>query len=164
MGETVCDAGPLIHLDELGSLDLMEGFAPLLISETVWREATRHRAGLSLEAVPGAVLTPDPQSYDPAMLALFRSFDLDAGERTALGLMAKRRASLLLCDDSAARLAAETLGWTVRGTIGVLVRAIRRGTRTAAQVRALLSALPERSSLHLSPALLQRVIAHLPTA
>ena len=29
MGETVCDAGPLIHLDELGSLDLMEGFAQL---------------------------------------------------------------------------------------------------------------------------------------
>ena len=164
MGETVCDAGPLIHLDELGSLDLMEGFAPLLIPKTVWREATRHRPGLSLETVPGAVVVPDPQSYEPALLALFRSFDLDAGERTALGLMGKHRAGLLLCDDSAARLAAETLGWAVRGTIGVIVRAIRRGTRTAAQVRALLSALPERSSLHLSSTLLQRVIAQLPPA
>jgi len=164
MGETVCDAGPLIHLDELGSLDLMEGFAPLIIPETVCREATRHRPGLSLETVPGAVVVSDPQSYEPAMLSLFRRFDLDAGERTALGLMAERRVALLLCDDSAARLAAETLGWAVRGTIGVLVRAIRRGTRTAAQVRTLLLALPERSSLHLSPALLERVIAQLPHA
>lgn len=164
MAETVCDAGPLIHLDELGSLDLMEGFAPLLISETVWREVTRHRKSLSLAAVPGAALMPDPESYDPAMLALFRSFDLDAGERTALGLMAQRHGTLLLCDDSAARLAAETLGWTVRGTVGVLVRAIRRGTRTVAQVRALLATLPERSSLHLSPALIQRVIAQVPPA
>ena len=164
MGETVCDAGPLIHLDELGSLDLMEGFAPLLITETVWHEATRHRAGLSLAAAPSAVWVRDPQSYDSAMLALVRSFDLDAGKKTALGLMADRRAELLLCDDSAARLAAEKLGWTVRGTIGVIVRAIRRGTRTVAQVRALLLELPERSSLHLSPALLQRVIAQLPPA
>ena len=164
MGETVCDAGPLMHLDELGSLDLMEGFAPLLISETVWGEVVRHRPKLRVEAVPGATLVADPQSDDAALLTLFRSFDLDAGERTALALMADRHASLLLCDDSAARLAAETLGWTVHGTVGVIVRAIRRGTRTVAQVRELLTALPERSSLHLSPALLHRVLAQLPPA
>jgi len=164
MGETVCDAGPLIHLDELGSLDLMEGFAPLVISETVWSEVVRHRTELQAAAVPGAMLVADPAKADAALLTLFRSFALDVGERTALGLMSERRAALLLCDDSAARLAAETLGWTVRGTIGLIVRALRRRTRTLAQVRDLLSALPERSSLHISPALLHRVLAELPAA
>lgn len=41
----VCDAGPLIHLDQLGSLDLLEGFPDLIIPEQVWREVERHRPG-----------------------------------------------------------------------------------------------------------------------
>lgn len=39
----VCDAGPVIHLDELGSLDLLSDFHPLLISKTVQSEIIKHR-------------------------------------------------------------------------------------------------------------------------
>ena len=31
----VCDAGPLIHLDELGCLDLLADFSEVLVPETV---------------------------------------------------------------------------------------------------------------------------------
>lgn len=31
----VCDAGPIIHLDELDSLDLLSDFSSILISKTV---------------------------------------------------------------------------------------------------------------------------------
>lgn len=34
----VCDAGPLIHLDEVGALDLLEDFAEVLVPEAVWAE------------------------------------------------------------------------------------------------------------------------------
>ena len=33
----VCDAGPLIHLDEVGALDLLADFAEILVPEAVWR-------------------------------------------------------------------------------------------------------------------------------
>ena len=39
----VCDAGPLIHLDELGCLDLLADFASVLVPDVVWREVAQHR-------------------------------------------------------------------------------------------------------------------------
>jgi hypothetical protein len=34
----VCDAGPLIDLDELGCLDLLADFSEVLVPEAVWVE------------------------------------------------------------------------------------------------------------------------------
>jgi predicted nucleic acid-binding protein len=38
----VCDAGPLIHLDEVDSLDLLADFAEVLVPDAVWREVEQH--------------------------------------------------------------------------------------------------------------------------
>jgi predicted nucleic acid-binding protein len=64
----------------------------------------------------------------------------------------------LLTDDAAARLAAGRLGFEVHGTIGVLVRAIRRTKRTKRQILNLLRAIPSRSTLYISKSLLASVI------
>ncbi len=37
----VADAGPLIHLDELNSLDLLD-FSEVLVPDAVWTEVARH--------------------------------------------------------------------------------------------------------------------------
>ena len=42
-GSLVCDAGLLIHLEELGCLDLLRDFAEVLVPEAVWMEVQRHR-------------------------------------------------------------------------------------------------------------------------
>ncbi|WP_211206976.1 hypothetical protein [Thiothrix nivea] len=39
----VCDAGPVIHLDELGCLALLSDFAAVLIPDTVWEEVLHQR-------------------------------------------------------------------------------------------------------------------------
>jgi hypothetical protein len=39
----VCDAGPLIHLEELGCLDLLRDFRDILVPDAVWNEVSRHR-------------------------------------------------------------------------------------------------------------------------
>ena len=39
----VCDAGPLIHLDELGALELLTDFSAVLVPEAVWIEVAKHR-------------------------------------------------------------------------------------------------------------------------
>jgi predicted nucleic acid-binding protein len=167
MGETepasavVCDAGPIIHLDELESLDLLADFHPVLVPPAVWREVETHRA--SALARPEIVFLRDtPAEHpDPSLRALLQAFSLDAGEREALLLMQRHPRALLITDDAAARLVGERLGFRVHGTIGILIRAIRRGQRTAREILVLLAQIPARSSLHVRPALLQEIAAQL---
>jgi predicted nucleic acid-binding protein len=109
----VCDAGPLIHLDELDALDLLADFAQVLVPDAVWREVVQHRPGL------------------------------------------------LLTDDTAARLAAGNLRIGTHGTIGILVRAIRRRQRTKEEVLEVLRSIPNRSTLHLKRSLLESVISEV---
>ncbi|GAB4434755.1 MAG: hypothetical protein Fur0044_32100 [Anaerolineae bacterium] len=83
----VCDAGPLIHLDELDSLTLLANFDPVLVPEQVWAEVERHRAnvfthtGLSLKKVPVVIST------QTAFQTLAQTFSLGWGEQAALTLM-----------------------------------------------------------------------------
>ena len=65
---------------------------------------------------------------------------------------------LLLTDDTAARLAARNLSIRAHGTLGILLRAIRRGQRSKDSLLEVLRELPQRSSLHLKPSLLDDVI------
>jgi len=154
----VCDAGPLIHLDELGQLDLLLDFAYVLVPTSVRNEVIRHRpralAGdggrLRHVVVEGDV--PSPLS------ALARSLALGPGECEAIHLAIRQPGLILLTDDAAARLAAEALQIRVHGSIGVLVRAARMGRRTRDQVIATLESLGERSSLHVRPALISEVV------
>jgi predicted nucleic acid-binding protein len=159
---TVVDAGPIIHLDELGCLDLLEGLGELSIPQAVWEEVWLHRPQLSESSVPKRKLVDVPCNPSATLSALIRALELDAGEIAALGLLEKSPDGLFLCDDAAARLAAESLGFRVHGTIGLIVRAIRRGTRTAAQAKAILEQIPTRSTLHVSRALLSEIIRLLP--
>ena len=39
----ICDAGPIIHLDEIGSLSLLSNNSDILIPEIVWKEVNQHR-------------------------------------------------------------------------------------------------------------------------
>jgi predicted nucleic acid-binding protein len=156
--EVVCDAGPLIHLDELGCLALLCDFPLVLVPEDVWREVERHRpSALDQETV---ILQARPVSIlaTPAFEALARALALDRGEQAALSLSMGRPGSLFLTDDSAARLAARALGVRAQGTIGVLVRSIRRQQRTREQVVDMLRDLPALSTLHIRPSLLAEII------
>lgn len=89
----ICDAGPLIHLDELGCFSLLHDFNEVLVPGQVWQEVT--------------------------------------------------------------------LGYQVHGTIGILIRAIRRGQRTREEILTVLRVLPTRSTLHVRAGLLQDVIARV---
>lgn len=69
--------------------------------------------------------------------------------------------AIFLTDDAAARLAALTLGYRVHGTIGILLRAIRRKQRTKEEVIAILRNLPNQSTLHIRSQLLEQIIGRL---
>jgi predicted nucleic acid-binding protein len=149
----VCDAGPLIHLDELACLELLADFTETLVPSVVWNEVEHHRpAALTNQRVPLQRIVSSGRL--PADLhATARLFALDQGEVRALHVARSRSADMLLTDDTAARLAARALNIPVHGTIGVLLRSIRRGRSTANEVVMLLQSIPTSSSLHIRQSL-----------
>jgi predicted nucleic acid-binding protein len=152
----VCDAGPLIHLDELDSVDLLADFSEVLVPEAVFGEVLKHRPGtLDHRALPFRRVrpsAPEPPALEAQVLSLH------TGEREALRVALEYHPKLRLTDDTAARLPAGNLGIVTHGTIGILVRAIRRRQRTKPEFLAILRALPARSTLHLKRSLLDAVI------
>lgn len=159
--QVVCDAGPIIHLDELDCLDLLTDFQAVLVPNLVWQEVARHRPGALERSTSLLKRIVVPGELDVELATLTRALSLDAGEEAALALMRQHPESILLTDDAAARLAAEQLGMRVHGTIGVVVRAIRRGQRTPQHVLGLLEAIPVRSTLFIRPQVLDAVIDHV---
>ena len=97
----------------------------------------------------------------PLVQAITPLYTLHSGEQEALHLCVEHRNSLLLTDDTAARLAAKSLGIPAHGTVGLLIRAIRRQTRTKPEVVALMRDIPSRTTLHIRRGLLDSLIAEV---
>lgn len=157
----VCDAGPLIHLDELDSLPLLRDFPSVLVPEVVWSEVEGHRPHIFDLPNPPLVRVRPRHSPRPALAALSRLMPLHASETQALQIAEEHGDDLLLTDDTAARLAARELQLPVHGTLGLLLRAIRRGQHSRQEVLDMLRAIPGRSTLHIKPSLLLEVIAEV---
>lgn len=85
-------------------------------------------------------------------------FSLDAGEMESLSLLNNDPDSIFLTDDAAARIVATKLGYRVHGTIGVLVRAIRRDLLNPEEVVDALLRIRDVSTLYIKGSLLQEVI------
>ena len=80
----ICDAGPLIHLDELGCLNLLRDFAEVRVPHAVWQEVQRHRPrALRRRTVPLLHISCSTEA-SPELIALTQAFLLDAGELEAL--------------------------------------------------------------------------------
>lgn len=65
--------------------------------------------------------------------------------------------AIFLTDDASARMVAEHMGFKVHGTIGVVLRSIRRGQRSPEEVLSVLSSIPSRSTLFIKSALLKEI-------
>jgi len=155
----VLDTGPIVHLDELGCLDLLSDFGERLVAGAVREEADRLRPGWQARMAPIVPVAPVDVG---SILPVVEAFNLDRGEAEAIAVALRQRAAcVLLCDDAAARLAAEQLGLRVHGTLGVLLRSLRLGVRSKAQVLDVLDSVPSRSSLFVRRSLLEAVRAEV---
>ena len=157
----VCDAGPIIHLDELNCLDLIYDFTEVFIPETVIQEIKRHRPQVLKKDLFIYEIIKVGSIHNIELKTLVRSLSLHEGEQEALNLMLSKPESILITDDSAARLAATTLKLKVHGTIGIIIRAIRRNQRSTSEVNKIIHSIPSKSSLHIKPSLLDAVLDQL---
>lgn len=153
----VCDAGPIIHLDELDCLNLLNDFHEILIGPTVKNEIQRNRKNIfsrvRLQLKEVTLKIP----ADPTILTMCRAFLLDAGEIESLAIIEKEPQALFLTDDAAARLVVERMGFKVHGTIGILLRSIRRRQMEPADVLRILESVPLKSTLFIKSSLLEEI-------
>jgi predicted nucleic acid-binding protein len=153
----ILDAGPLIHLDELGCLTLLTDFPDRIVPAAVWKEVGHHRpAALHLNTI--SFIQAQPPKITAAQQALCEAFNLDAGEREAMALCSLYPQAILLTDDAGVRLAAKASGMRAYGTLGVLIRAIRRKQLTPVEVIRLLEEIPTRSTLFIRKGILKEII------
>jgi len=157
----VLDAGPLIHLDELGSLNLLAGYREVLLPDIVEREARQHRPEIQIDSIPGLVRVSSQPAAAESMFELAAEFGLHAGELAAIAVLKEHHGDCLLSDDAAARALAEAIGFQVRGTVGLILRGWQRKQISKTTARDLLKALPVKSTLHLRPGFLANVLEQI---
>ncbi|MSQ73825.1 MAG: DNA-binding protein [Betaproteobacteria bacterium] len=147
-----------MHLDELDCLALLNDFGEIRVPDAVWTEVSRHRpraletASVDLIRVR-AIQHP---STEPEILG--KVLNLHHGEMQALLIAQELAGCIFLSDDTAARFAAKHLGIASHGTIGITIRAIRRGLKSREEVLAILRRIPVASSLHIRASLLDEII------
>ena len=157
----VCDAGPLIHLDEVGCLQLMADFKKVIVPYGVQREVNNHRRISFKEPDIAWSLVKAIFPLEQSINTICNLFSLDTGEMEALSLLNNEPDSIFLTDDAAARIVATRLGYQVHGTIGVLVRAIRRKLLQPEEVTDALQRIRDVSTLYIKDSLLQEVMSKI---
>jgi predicted nucleic acid-binding protein len=146
----VSDTGPLLHLQEADSLDILQAAGRVIIPPGVHAELVDHDPFWD-EHRPGwiAVEALEPKSAAIADHWLQAGL-LDLGESEALSLAIQVKADWLLTDDAAARLIAEQQGLEVHGSLGVVLWAAVSGHLRHSEAERALEAL-FGSSLWVSP-------------
>jgi len=131
----VINASPLIFLSRGGHLDLLLHFADrVLVPEPVAHEirSSRSRQDITvkaLEDVSWIEITPAPQAPEAIL-----EWGLGAGESSVLALAHKHGGLEAIIDDLAARKCAASMGIPIRGTLGIVLVAKRRGVIVSARV------------------------------
>ena len=159
----VADAGPLIHLAEIGYLPLLSIFDILHIPDAVWSETVRQ------DRIPqGDVLGLDivqrhhlSQSEVMRFVQEWGLEDLQNGERECLCFCRQVGVSVLLTDDLAVREAAKRLHLIPVGSLGIVVRAYRVGHISLAKAERYITDLYDVSSLFVTRAIVELAIEEL---
>jgi predicted nucleic acid-binding protein len=124
--KVVADSGPLHYFVLIDTVAILpQLFGDILIPGAVERELSRPGTPRVvrdwLATSPSWLSVRDPPSFDDPAHAM-----LGSGERAAIALAKSEGEALMLIDDRAAVVAARLSGFTVAGTLGVLLRAAQR--------------------------------------
>jgi predicted nucleic acid-binding protein len=153
MAVVVADTSPLHYLILIGQ-DALLGrlYREVFVPPAVLEELTHPAAPSVISAwakKPPAWLRIQAPTMIPEVFK-----DLGIGERQALALAEQIHADWVLIDDKAARRSAEQQSLKAKGTLGVLADAARSGLINFGHAVESL----QRTTMHLDPALVQRII------
>jgi predicted nucleic acid-binding protein len=162
----VADAGPLIALGKIGAVSLLrQVFTDVLIPSAVHEEVVSSGGGGALPdavaidlAVHRGELTVVPV-LDVALPTDLAALSLGRGEKQAIYLTLRERTDLLLMDDAEARAAAAALGLRVKGTLGIIVEAVRAAVMKPDDAERLVQIIQARDDIWIKESVCQAVLA-----
>jgi len=152
----VVNASPLIFMANGQCFDLLRIAANTIVMPAAVANEIQRRGpeDLTFRAVRRATWLVAVD--DPPVPSLIQSWDLGPGESAVLAWAHANPGTEAIVDDLAARRCAATLGIPVRGTLGLVLLAKRRGI--IAQARPVLEKMVH-SGMYLSDRLLKEVLA-----
>jgi predicted nucleic acid-binding protein len=159
----VADAGPLIHLNDIGCLTLLRIFETLHIPDAVWSE-TVGQARVSQTDILGLGNVRQhslPQEDVTQFIQKNGLEDLHTGERECLYLCQQAGVPILLTDDLAVREAAKRLKLTAVGSLGIVVRAYQLGHISLIDAERHIADLYDVSTLFVTRTIVEMVIEQL---
>lgn len=131
--EPVVNSSPLIHLSRADMLSLLHAAGPsIVVPDPVAAEIRAKGPGdvtvRALDSTPWLRVVP-ATTIPPEIVA----WDLGSGEAAVLALARVQTGALAIIDDRQARRCATTLGVPFTGTVGIVLRAKRKGIIGLAQ-------------------------------
>jgi len=166
----VSNTSPLIWLSKIGRVTLLkELFGTVIIPEEVYKEAVERglQEGFSdalviKEAVDQGWIKISKLNKKEVALCqkmMKHAFEIHLGEAQAI-VLSRRTHSLLLIDESSGRAFAEAWGLKAKGTLYVIVNALRHGLLDCAEAKETLLTLVDRG-FRIEPSLLARIIREI---
>ena len=159
----VADAGPLMHLAEIGCLPLLRIFDILHVPDAVWSETVEQGRVLQSDLLKLGIVQRHTLSESEVMrFTQEKGFEeLHKGERECLYLCQQIDVSILLTDDLAVRQEAKRMHVTPVGSLGVVVRAYQVGRISLADAERYLTDLYDASSLFVTRTIVELAIDQL---
>lgn len=163
VSDVVADAGPIIHLSEIGCLTHLRVFDTLHIPDAVWSET------VGQDRIPQEDLlemsTVRRHTLSRSEVARFIQENglehLHDGERECLYLCRQMGMPVLLTDDLSVREAAKRLGLTPVGSLGIVIKAYHLRRISLADAKRHLADLYDVSSLFVTRAIVELAIERL---
>lgn len=153
----VADAGPFIHLAEIGAEDAFRIFARVLVPEPVARELRTRPGGPGaalLARAPSRVIDLSATENQACEQHSLR-YEVSLVDASVLAVARARNFGIVATDDLQLRDAAKQMGLQPVGTIGILLRAASRGIVKRAAAEGALDAILTRSSLFVTRELVE---------
>jgi predicted nucleic acid-binding protein len=126
--EIVSNSSPIIHLAKIGKLDLLNIlFHTIKIPGAVYRECVIEGGGRAEVNIIRDAEWIKVINVDETHLTKLLKSQLDKGESEVIALALDIGSDLVLLDDYEAREKARLLGLKVTGTIGILLKAKKKG-------------------------------------
>lgn len=168
----VSNTSPLIWLSKIGRIALLKKlFGEVIIPEEVYIEAVERdlKEGFSdalaiKECVDQGWIKSAKLNEREIKLCqkmIDHAFETHLGEAQAI-ILARETGALLLMDESSGRAFAETLGLRVRGTLYVIMKALREKLLDRAEAKEIVLVLVSKG-FRIEPKLLARILREIET-
>lgn len=165
-GIVISNAGPLIVLAKLNQLHLLrELYGQVYFSSAVYDEVVTVGIRKGYDDAKTLKAFFNQEGWTPIDAGELPNeigrLNLDSGEKETIALALKKQTDLLLMDEERGRREARRLNLLVRGSMGILIEAYKKGVIDEHRLSFYFTQVKSRDDLWISTAFIDRLITEL---